>query len=161
MGWFRARQPSQEIHEGTNVGPVRHGRERSVRQNSHHEILCNLTIHLHRGTHTWPQNMILLPSGVKRVTDAALQEWMKRYDPVWCQFVPHHRKGGNDAVMNDLVSRQLIQRLIDQCLVSHLILLLGQITEILPLSTPSLRGMSRTVLASGAPSSFYQLTHPD
>ena len=105
--------------------------------------------------------MILLPSGVKRVTDAALQEWMKRYDPVWCQFVPHHRKGGNDAVMNDLVSRQLIQRLIDQCLVSHLILLLGQITEILPLSTPSLRGMSRTVLASGAPSSFYQLTHPD
>ena len=64
--------------------------------------------------------MILLPSGTKRVNDAALQEWIKRYDPMWCQFVPHHIKGGNDAVMNDLVYRQLVQRLIDQCLVSHL-----------------------------------------
>lgn len=63
--------------------------------------------------------MILLPSGVRRVNDAALQEWIKRYDPMWCQFVPHHSKGRSDAVMNDLVHRQLIQRLIDQCLVSH------------------------------------------
>lgn len=75
----------------------------------------------HRRAHTWPQNMILLPSGVKRVNDAALQEWIKRYDPMWCQFLPHHSKGGSDAVMNDLVYRQLVQRLIDQCLVCYLI----------------------------------------
>jgi len=72
-----------------------------------------------RRADTWPQHMILLPSGTKRVNEAALQEWIKRYDPMWCQFVPHHSKGGNDAVMNDLVYRQLVQRLIDQCLVSH------------------------------------------
>lgn len=62
--------------------------------------------------------MILLPSGTKRVNDVALEEWIKRYDPMWCQFVPHHSEGGNDAVMNDLVHRQLVQRLIDRCLVS-------------------------------------------
>lgn len=72
-----------------------------------------------RLSHTWPQNMILLPSGVKRVNNAALEEWIKRYDPVWCQFVPHHNKGGDGAVMNDLVSRQLVQRLMDQCLVGR------------------------------------------
>jgi len=66
--------------------------------------------------HTWPQNMVLLPSGTKRVNDVALHEWIKRYDPTWCQFVPHHSEGRNDAVMNDLVHRQLVQRLIDQCL---------------------------------------------
>jgi len=123
MGWFRACQPSQEIHEGANVGSVSCKRERSVRQQSCHDIPYTLTISSHRQAHTWPQNMILLPSGVKRVTDAALREWMKRYDPVWCQFVPHHRKGVNDAVMNDLVSRQLIQQLIDQCLVGHPVLI--------------------------------------
>lgn len=64
--------------------------------------------------HTWPQDMILLPSGTKRVNNSALEEWIKRYDPMWCQFVPHHSEGGNDAVMNDLVHRQLVQRLIDQ-----------------------------------------------
>ena len=63
--------------------------------------------------------MILLPSGTKRVDNVALQEWIKRYDPVWCQFVPYHSEGGGDAVMNDLVYRQLVQRLIDQCLVSQ------------------------------------------
>ena len=73
---------------------------------------------LHRLAHTWPQDMIILPSGTKRVNDAALQEWIKRYDPTWCQFVPHHITGGNDAVMNDLVYRQLVQRLIDQSIVS-------------------------------------------
>ncbi|KAF9791873.1 hypothetical protein BJ322DRAFT_1439 [Thelephora terrestris] len=60
--------------------------------------------------------MILLPSDIKRVNNAALEEWIKRYDPMWCQFVPHHSEGGNDTVMNDLVHRQLVQRLIDQCL---------------------------------------------
>jgi len=103
--------------------------------------------------------MILLPSGVKRVTDAALQEWMKRYDPVWCQFVPHHGKGGNDAVMNDLVSRQLIQQLVDQCLVGLPHLLPQQITEIPPTSTLSLHGISRIALGCGEPFSFYPPTH--
>ena len=79
-----------------------------------------LTIFAHRRAHTWPQNMVLVPSGTKRVNDAALKEWIKRYDPMWCQFVPHHSKGGSDAVMNDLVYRQLVQRLIDQRLVSYL-----------------------------------------
>jgi len=65
--------------------------------------------------------MILLPSGTKRVNNAALQEWTKRYDPAWCQFVPHHSKGGGDAVMNDLVHRQLVQQLIDRSLVSYLL----------------------------------------
>ena len=107
--------------------------------------------------------MILLPSGTKRVNDVALQEWIKRYDPVWCQFVPHHSKGGKDAVMNDLVYRQLVQRLIDQCLVSYLVFLFssdGLRSWLLPASTPSLRGMSRTALASGTLSSSCPATHP-
>ncbi|KAF9648103.1 hypothetical protein BDM02DRAFT_2351326 [Thelephora ganbajun] len=90
--------------------------------------------------HTWPQNMILLPSGTKRVNDAALQDWIKRYDPVWCQFVPHHSKGGNDAVMNDLVYRQLVQRLIDH--------------------TPSLRGTPKTARVFGTLSYSYPAIHP-
>lgn len=77
-----------------------------------------LITYAYRRAHTWPQNMILLPSGIKRVNDVALHQWIERYDPVWCQFVPHHSEGGNDAVLNDLVHRQLVQRLIDQCLVS-------------------------------------------
>ncbi|KAF9649845.1 hypothetical protein BDM02DRAFT_1740676 [Thelephora ganbajun] len=52
--------------------------------------------------------MMLLPPRTKRVNDATLQ--------VWCQFVPHHSKGGNDVVMNNLVYRKLVQRPIDQCL---------------------------------------------
>ena len=50
-----------------------------------------------------------------RVNDVALQVWIKRYDPTWCQFVPHHSKGGDDTVMDDLMCRQLVQWLIDQC----------------------------------------------
>ena len=79
---------------------------------------CILITRIYRRAHTWPQDMILLPSGTKRVNNAALEEWIKRYDPMWCQFVPHHSGGGNEAVMNDLVHRQLVQRLIDQRLVS-------------------------------------------
>ena len=123
VGWFRACQPSEEIHEGTNVGSGCRW-ERSVRQRSCRKLPVHPKIHSNRRAHTWPQDMILLPSGVKRVKDTALQEWLKRYDPMWCQFVPHHSKGGDDAVMNDLVCRQLIQQLIDQCLVSHPTLLL-------------------------------------
>ena len=73
--------------------------------------------------------MILLPSGTKRVDNVALQEWIKRYDPVWCQFVPYHSEGGGDAVMNDLVYRQLVQRLIDQCLVSQFTFLITCIND--------------------------------
>lgn len=100
---------------------VTNGKDLYVKKKSTNEIYTHaLTINVHRRAHTWPQDMILLPSGTKRVNDAALQEWIKRYDPMWCQFVPYHIKGGNDAVMNDLVYRQLVQRLIDQCLVSHI-----------------------------------------
>ena len=93
------------------------GKDLYVKDNISHTRV--LIICPYRRAHTWPQNMILLPSGTKRVNDVALQEWIKRYDPMWCQFVPHHSGGGNDAVMNDLVHRQLVQRLIDQCLVSN------------------------------------------
>lgn len=78
-----------------------------------------LTINVRRQAHTWPQDMILPPWRTNCANDAALQGWIKRYDLMGCQFVPHHTKGGNDAVMNDLVYRRLVQRLIDQCLVSH------------------------------------------
>jgi hypothetical protein len=89
--------------------------KKSTDETRTHALMTNV----HRRAHTWPQDMVLLPSGTKRVNDAALQEWIKRYDPMWCQFVPHHANGGNDAVMNDLVFRQLVQRLVDQCLVSY------------------------------------------
>jgi hypothetical protein len=91
---------------------------------THHDEIhgCILTTYAHRRAQTWPQDMILLPSDTKRLNNAALEEWIKRYDPMWCQFVPHHNEGGNDTVMNDLVHRQLVQRLIDQCLVSFLII---------------------------------------
>ena len=90
-------------------------------------------------------------------SDGEKQEWINRYDPVWCQFVPHYSKGGNDAVMNDLVYRQLVQRLIDQCLVSHFAFpyYFGNLLRLLPASTPSFHGMSRTALASGAISWSY------